>query len=1452
MAPTNAATLRGMKAALTSRINTATRQFDTINAITRPARPTSKALDDLQAALDKVREQQARISSLLLNLIGEEEDEAAAAIWQTELTAADKRADDICDAITTLLAAATVPATAPPGPAAAAALGAMGGGSRRCKPNDALRPDKLTTDYSPADYTIWKESFHDYFTSSNMDVATASEQRSYLFNCISLTLQKRLRGLVQRNTPVYDTVTEKGCMTIIDEEFMEIHPVVARRLAFFKETQGTKEFKEFVASVRSQADEADLASITPETLVVMRIVAGTTDEKLREKFLREDNLTFAVLMRIAKDYERGKTANRAIGEQTGRPVAAAAAVQQAPDGRSTGARQKTNTANFPRDFYKKHADNLRKQGKCPWCGGACKGKFCDKKSADLSCGHCNKKGHVKEVCATLAWEKAGKPEQAKAVKEEEEEEEAAVSVVTLNTVSAFSPTPRINARIEGGGTSFRFRCLPDTGATRTVIASDVAEAYGLRPVRDDSVKIRAANGNNMACEGTVSISIAYKSFTTRTTALVSSCLSNEILIGWQDLVGLAVIHKGFPAQIKVVGATNDRPVNLSDLVELFDDVFQDGEIKPMKGKPMKIHLEGEVKPTRVLTARQIPVHLRESAAEIVKITLDSGVIVPVNEPTEWISPAFFVPKPKGGARLVCDFTGINRFVRRPVHPFPSPQQLLQCVGHKAKVFATFDAVQGYHQIPLDYESSLLTTFILPSGRFRYTRAPMGLNASSDEWCARSDAALEGVEGVQKIVDDILIWAEDGQQLRERVEAVLSRCRQNGITLSRKKARWGSRVNFAGFIVSADGVEPEPEKLKAISDFPRPRDVPSLRSFLGLAVQLGGFVPDLAHMTAALRELLKKGVAYQWLEDHERCFQDVKAALTSPMCVRFFDPDKRTELLTDASRLKGLGFALTQLDGDKRTLIKCGSRSLNGAESRYATLELEALAIKWAIASCKHYLMGGPTFTVVTDHKPLVPMFRKGLGDVENARVLRYREQLTQYSFEVQWVPGKTHEIADALSRAPIFDPPEEADIMGVTVGGREPDDPSLRRLIEAAKKDADYMKLMKAWREDRNPKELGPSHPAKPYASVWSQLSVSPDGCLMVKDGYRIVPPREERAAILSKLHLGHGGILRTRKLAGGLYFWPGMNNDVKTMIDGCEVCQQDRPSQPREEDRMYRRPAYPMHSVAVDPFEYAGVDYLVMADRYSNYCFVARLRNKTANTVIQTLEGWFLDYGYPRYITSDSGRQFLSDYEEWCEQNDIIPVTSSPHNHESNGLAESAVKQMKALLKKTGGEAEFRRALLHQRNTPRSDGAESPAELFFGRSMRRGLPVLEEEEEEDWEVVGRPPLVDGQRVRLQDPLSKRWDALGTVVSARAQGRSYVVQRDGGGRPLVRNRRYLKPIEEPLTPRRSTQEHPTLAPRQTPSPQPPPDPRRSQRLREKQQNGTKEEQAGRPGGGAGE
>ena len=155
-----------------------------------------------------------------------------------------------------------------------------------------------------------------------------------------------------------------------------------------------------------------------------------------------------------------------------------------------------------------------------------------------------------------------------------------------------------------------------------------------------------------------------------------------------------------------------------------------------------------------------------------------------------------------------------------------------------------------------------------------------------------------------------------------------------------------------------------------------------------------FIPDLAHICEPLRQLLKKNVAYNWLPDHQEAFQKLKDALSSNMVVKFFDPSLKTELLTDASRLKGLGYALIQRDdNDQVRLIQCGSRSLIPAETRYAVVELECLAIQWAVQKCRHFLKGMSTFRVITDHRPLVGVFQKPLHDIENARIQKYREKL---------------------------------------------------------------------------------------------------------------------------------------------------------------------------------------------------------------------------------------------------------------------------------------------------------------------------------------------------------------------------------------------------------------------------------------------------------------------------
>jgi hypothetical protein len=180
--------------------------------------------------------------------------------------------------------------------------------------------------------------------------------------------------------------------------------------------------------------------------------------------------------------------------------------------------------------------------------------------------------------------------------------------------------------------------------------------------------------------------------------------------------------------------------------------------------------------------------------------------------------------------------------------------------------------------------------------------------------------------------------------------------------------------------SGSGVKPDLAKLRAIKDYLSPSNISSLRSFLGLANQLGLFHPDLAATTDGLRGLLKKNVQWDWL----------------PACVRPFQTDRPTTLVTDASSVNSMGYVLLQ----DNYLIQAGSRSLSNAEIRYAVIELEATAVAWAVKQCCHYLLGCPSFLMQTDHLPLVGIFKKELASIDNVRLSRIRESLLGYNLQV--------------------------------------------------------------------------------------------------------------------------------------------------------------------------------------------------------------------------------------------------------------------------------------------------------------------------------------------------------------------------------------------------------------------------------------------------------------------
>ena len=448
---------------------------------------------------------------------------------------------------------------------------------------------------------------------------------------------------------------------------------------------------------------------------------------------------------------------------------------------------------------------------------------------------------------------------------------------------------------------------------------------------------------------------------------------------------------------------------------------------------------------------------------------------------------------------------------------------------------------------------------------------MGLLSTGDEYNRRGDIAMLGLSNVQKVVDDLLVDTDTFREHVERLIQILHRCREHRITLNVNKFLFAKGVvDFVGYKVSRQGIEADPKKISAIRDFPVPTNVTELRSFFGLVNQLGQFSTKVSCAAEPLRPLLKKDTIFQWLPAHHEAFDAVKSALCSSPVLQPFDPLLPVELHTDAARTGGLGFALMQRmpDGTKR-LVLCGSRFISESEARYAMVELELLAVAWAVNKCRMYLLGLPDFEIVVDHKPLIPLLNEKTMDlIENPRLMRLKERLLPYVFTASWRSGKLHLIADALSRAPIEDPSSEdvaaehdlkalmcshvsmiADHLALNDIST---DPVLEWIAAAGAADPEYQELIQYVNEGCPQKKGQLAAHLLPHCKLKDDLCVV-HGIVLYQS--RIVIPKRERKEVLRRLHASHQGVERTKRRARQTVYWPGISSDIKNTVEVCYDC---------------------------------------------------------------------------------------------------------------------------------------------------------------------------------------------------------------------------------------------------------------------------------------------------------
>nr|KAI8738399.1 hypothetical protein BgiMline_025302 [Biomphalaria glabrata] len=396
--------------------------------------------------------------------------------------------------------------------------------------------------------------------------------------------------------------------------------------------------------------------------------------------------------------------------------------------------------------------------------------------------------------------------------------------------------------------------------------------------------------------------------------------------------------------------------------------------------------------------------------------LKAGIIAPSVSP--YNAPVVLVRKQDGSHRMCIDFRRLNAVAEFQAEPLPDPATIFAKLSD-AKYFSKFDLSRGYYQIEVDQSCRPMLAFSTPQGHYEFQTVPFGLNNSSSVFTRMMRKLLAPINhpGIQNFIDDILVATETWPEHVRLISSLLNRLRETGLTARPTKCLIGyNRLKFLGHTIQLNQLLPDEEKVAQLLAAPRPIDKSGVRSFLGMCGYYQKFIPHYNSVAAPLSDLTKKSQPDKviWSRECEDAFQTLKRCLTSSPVLKLPNLSRNFVLRTDASG-SGLGAVLMQTaeeTGDTLFPVAYASRKLSQAESNYAAIELECLALVWAIEKFQAYLYG-KHFILQTDHKPLSYL---SSSKHLNARLMRWSLLLQPYSFQIEHVPGNENLAPDFLSR----------------------------------------------------------------------------------------------------------------------------------------------------------------------------------------------------------------------------------------------------------------------------------------------------------------------------------------------------------------------------------------------------------------------------------------------------
>ena len=1055
------------------------------------------------------------------------------------------------------------------------------------------------------------------------------------------------------------------------------------RLARFKlrsmRQSKTETVDAFVKRVRVIVSECKYADGTDHILDTL--IFGTNSERVQGKLLQKDaTLTLNTALDIARREEVTKQQLQ----------------DMAPE-KSIDAISK----------YKPRPKQPQTSGKkCGNCGQAHFGSRSDCPAFGTKCASCGKRNHWASVCRSQQQPKqhasksrvpryhGNKLPQKKvhAITEQAEDDDIEYETlhfgsIQVDNVGTSTLTQALTTlQLESSETVKSVTCKLDTGAEGNVMP--VAKYKDMFPnnrldssgkptgLQASGTTITGYGGNVLKQYGLCNMKVKSNGKTADCTFYVveadghvilglPTCLTLDLVSVNCNLINSCPIEEVKKTRTADTGNQAAR----ARILEEYGDCFRG--IGCFKGE-YTITLDKSIPPV-AHAPRKVPAALEDQLKSELNRLEQAGVLSKVteDEPTDWVNSLVCATKPNGKLRLCLDPKDLNQAIKRPYHA----TRTLDNVLHKLngmKYVTILDALSGYWNIKLSKESSYLTTFNTPQGRYRFNRLPFGLKCAQDVFQRKVDETFGDLPGVTGIADDILVigYKEDGSDHDEHLHAVLERAKKSGLKFNPDKLKVKcKKLMFFGNIISSSGLEADPAKVEAIRCMGPPSDVNELQTFLGLATYLARFTPQLSALAAPLRDLCKKDAVFTWSANEQKIFDELKTVLTSHTVLQYFNKDKPVTIQVDASQ-RGLGAALLQ-DGRP---IEYASKSLSSTEQNYSNIEREMLGVVFGLERF-HYYAYGRKVIVETDHKPLESIFKKNINCAP-PRIGRMVLRIQKYDVEIKYVPGRDIPLADALSRV---NPCAGDEIKGLDITIHEIHamtnvGPARRKQIqEETAKDSTLASLMQTilhgWPETRS------SCPANllDYWNYRDELAVE-DGLIL--KGTRVVIPRSLVNDVLLQIHFAHQGIEKCKLRAKGSVFWHKMGKDIEDYVNKCPKCQANKPAQVKEPLLPHDVPPRAWHTIGSDLFHKDHKDFLIVVDYYSKFPIVKKLSNTSSKAIITHLKAIFSEYGVPEKLVSDNGLQSDSmDFLNFCEQYGITHSTSSPMYARSNGQAERTVQ---------------------------------------------------------------------------------------------------------------------------------------------------------------------------------